>query len=89
MTIAEAVTIARDHLISAIPELANANPQIEELEVPPFKTTWRFTFSGILPNTEASTSYSLVEALRGRRVIKSVEIDASSGTLLAIKNLAA
>ena len=86
MTVPEAIEAAKGHLTVVLPEL-NDELQLEELETPPFKSTWRFTFSTTLPNSAPATT--LAQLVRGRRISKSVEIDSETGALLAVKNVAA
>jgi hypothetical protein len=90
MTVAEAVEIAKSHLTDVLPEFGKANVQLEELEAAPHHSKWSFTFSATLPPSSSSAyGVSLAEALRGRRIAKSVEIDSDTGSLLSIKNVAA
>jgi hypothetical protein len=87
MTVAEGVDVAKRHLSSIIPELSDAPLQLEELETPPYASTWRFTFSAVLQ--QQNDGQTLVQLLRSRRVSKLVEIDRETGFLLAVKNAAA
>jgi hypothetical protein len=89
MTVPEAVEVAKHHLVSVLPEYAAGNLQLEELEVPPFGTRWTFTFSAVSPAASNGQAINLAEILRGRRVVKSVEIEAESGQLISVKNAAA
>jgi hypothetical protein len=89
MTVPEAVEVAKKHLVSVLPEYASGNLLLEELEVPPFGSRWRFTFSAISPSASSGAATSLAEVLRGRRVVKAVEIEAESGQLVSVKNAAA
>ncbi|WP_128913842.1 hypothetical protein [Granulicella sibirica] len=86
MTVSEAIEVAKGHLTTVLPELA-ASFQIEELETPPYRSNWSFTFSALPASGEASSA--LAQLLRQRRVTKSVEIDAESGALISIKNAVA
>ena len=87
LTLQEAIDKAKNYLATVLPEVPASSVQLEELETPPFGSKWRFTFSASLPVT--SNAISLADALRARRISKSVEIDPESGDLLAIKNIAA
>jgi hypothetical protein len=89
LQVKEAVEVAKQHLVSILPEYASGNLQLEELEVPPFGTRWTFTFSAISPSAASGAATNLAEMLRGRRVVKSVEIEAESGQLVSVKNAAA
>jgi hypothetical protein len=89
MTVPEAVEVAKQHLVSVLPDYAAGNLQLEELEVPPFGTRWTFTFSAIAPSTSNGQGVNLAEILRGRRMVKAVEIEAESGQLVSVKNAAA
>ncbi len=89
MTVPDAIEVAKKHLMSVLPDYAAGNLQLEELEVPPFGSRWRFTFSAISPSASSGAATNLAEMLRGRRVVKSVEIEAESGQLVSVKNAAA
>jgi len=85
MTVTEGVELARQHLVSVLPDYEVSGLQLEELETPPAGAKWKFTFSTILP-VRSDGGSSLAEILRGRRILKSVEIDSTEGALLSIKN---
>ena len=85
MTVPEAVEVARQHLVTIIPEYAEANLQLEELETSPFSSKWSFTFSATKSGA-ANNTVSLAQVIRGRLVYKAVEIDSETGALLAVKN---
>lgn len=89
MTIPEAVEVAKQHLVSVMPDYAASSLQLEELEVPPFGTRWTFTFSAVSPSASNGQGINLAEILRGRRMVKSVEIESESGQLVAVKNAVA
>lgn len=86
MTVPDAIEVARNHLVTVLPDYAKADLQLEELETPPSGSRWSFTFSAILPATAGNYAANLAEVLRGRRVSKSVQIDAESGSLVSVKN---
>jgi hypothetical protein len=88
MTVPEAVEVARQHLITILPEYAEANLQLEELETPPFSSKWSFTFSATKTGAARDT-VSLAQIVRGRLVYKSVQIDSDTGALLSVKNASA
>jgi hypothetical protein len=88
MTIPEAIQIARKHLVDVMPDLASAEIELEELETPPHGSKWRFTFTAIQP-LDAKPDMALYELLKSRRSTKSVEIESSDGSLVAIRNQAA
>ena len=87
MTVPEAVELAKKHLVGVLPGFSEASLNLEELETPPYGTTWRFTFSAL--TAPSTTGFTLQDALRPRRIAKSVEIDRESGALLAVRNAAA
>jgi hypothetical protein len=87
MTVPDAVSIAKKYLVDVLPDFTQASINLEELETPPNGQTWRFTFSAVMPLP--SGALSLQDALRSRRISKSVEIDRETGDLLAVKNAAA
>ncbi len=88
MTVPEAIRVAKEQLAQVLPEFGRADVQLEELETAPYASTWRFTFSVTLPPAGES-AMSLQEMIRGRRLVKSVEVDAVTGNLIAVKNKAA
>jgi len=88
MTVPEAIVIAKNHLVEVMPDLASASIELDELETPPHGSKWRFTFTAVQPLV-TEPDMSLRELLRPRRSTKSVEVDSSDGSLIAIRNQAA
>jgi len=90
MTVPEAIEIAKNYLVEVMPDLASAPAAIEldELETPPHESRWRFTFTVVQP-FDASSNATLIQLMRSRRSTKSVEVDSSDGSLIAIRNQAA
>lgn len=84
MTVSEGVEVAKKHLVEILPTLSEDALELEELETPPFGSTWRFTFTTMLSGVHDGTILSKVIA--SRRIAKSVEIDSQSGALLAVRN---
>jgi len=88
MTVAEAATRAKGHLVEMMPELGNDSLKLEELETPPSSSRWRFVFSAT-PTVDVSPVQIGGSILDFRRVAKTVEIEREDGTLVAVKNVAA
>ena len=86
MTVPEAVEVSKKHLTDLLPELAETDIQLEEVDVPPLGQKWKFTFSA-MPMLPANSSFGKI--LRATRVAKSVEIDPLNGDLISLRNAAA
>jgi hypothetical protein len=88
MTAQDAAERAKVYLKEVLPEYANAEWHLEELETTVGKRTWLFTFSATSENKHP-VDMSLEDFLRPYRVTKQVEVDSETGDLLAIRNKAA
>jgi len=88
MTISEAASKAKEHLVEVMPQLENDTLRLEELETPPHGTRWRFVFSAT-PTVTRETSSILSAITSSRRVAKSVEIESTDGSLVAVRNAVA
>ncbi len=88
MTVPEAIQVAKKHLVEIMPDLASAEIELEELETPPHGSKWRFTFTAVQP-FDYERDAPLRRLLKSRRSTKSVEVDSTDGSLLAIRNQAA
>ena len=86
LTVTEGIEKAKEHLTLILPEIYG-NLQLEELETPPFGSTWSFTFSGLSMVPDGRPTLS--QLIGTRRVAKSVQIDSQTGDLLSVKNVAA
>jgi len=82
----DAIAKAKQYLNEVLPEYANVPWQLEEVETDN-SSRWYFTFSATFPSPPSQNS--LADILRGFRMTKSVEIEPSTGKLLAIRNKAA
>jgi len=88
MTAQEAVGKAKAYLKDVLPEYANAEWQLEELETAADKHTWLFTFSATRQG-KSPLNLSIEDFLHPYRITKLVEVDSETGELLAIRNKAA
>lgn len=87
MTVQDAIVRAKEYLKTVLPEYADADWHLEEVETADHRGNWLLTFSAIR-QPAANSENSLAAWLRSARVTKSVEL-AQTGELLAVRNRAA
>lgn len=87
MTVQDAIARAKEYLKTVLPEFADLDWTLEEIETAGQRGNWLLTFSAVRPPAVDSEN-TLAAWLRPARVTKSVEL-AQTGELLAVRNRAA
>jgi hypothetical protein len=80
----EVVVKARGYLDEIMPEFAELKPHVEEMVLSQDASRWKITFLAQL--TDSPKAESLADLVRRRVVEKVVDVKASDGTLIAVRN---
>jgi hypothetical protein len=80
----EVVAKARFYLDQIMPEFTELSPKVEEMVLSPDSSRWKITFVAHMP--EAPKAESLADLLSRRTIEKVVDVGASDGSLIAVRN---
>ena len=80
----EVVAKARFYLHEIMPEFTELGPKVEEMVLSPDSSRWKVTFVAHMP--DAPKAESLAELLSRKTIEKVVDVGASDGALIAVRN---
>lgn len=80
----EVVAKARFYLGEIMPEFAELSPKVEEMVLSQDAARWKITFVAQMP--EAPKVENLGDLMRRRTIEKVVDVGASDGALIAVRN---